>query len=189
MKKNIVLAFLLIGCCFNLQAQVKFTPTPVDKSPMDICYYPAGYPVLKIQNKVTEPLAARLIYSRPQRNGRTIFGDLVAYGQLWRFGANEATEIEFYKNVRMGDAKIKKGRYTLYCIPNADKWTIILNKENDTWGAFKYEQKNDLAWVDAPVQKTNEPIEFLSMSLDTSKDGMNLVVGWENTLVSLPIFF
>ncbi len=189
MKKNIVIAAFLLTCWFNLQAQLKFTPTPVDKSPIDICYYPAGFPVLKIQNKATEPLSARLIYSRPQRNGRTIFGDLIAYGQLWRLGANEATEIELYRNVRMGDAKIKKGRYTLYCIPNADKWTIILNKENDTWGAFKYEQKNDLVRVNVPVQKTNEPIEFLSMSLEPIKDGIHLVIGWENALVNLPILF
>ncbi len=64
---------------------------------MDMSYYPVNYPILKIQDKVTEPLVMRVIYSRPQLNGRKIFGELQAYGQVWRLGANEATEIEFLK--------------------------------------------------------------------------------------------
>ena len=67
---------------------------------MDMAYYPVNYPVLKIQDKLTESLAARVIYSRPQKAGRTIFGSLVKYGEVWRLGANEATEIEFFKNCK-----------------------------------------------------------------------------------------
>src|SRR4051812_32147749 len=85
----------------------------LDKSPMDESYCPDNYPLLKIQDKLTDPLLARVIYSRPQKNGRIIFGGLIEYGKVWRLGANEATEIEFFQNVKMGDAKIKKGRYTL----------------------------------------------------------------------------
>ena len=65
---------------------------PVDKSPMDMSYYPVDYPVLKISDKVADSPAARIIYGRPQKNGRPIFGNLVEYGQVWRLGANEATE-------------------------------------------------------------------------------------------------
>src|SRR6478736_6794907 len=126
--------------------------SPMDKSPMDASYYPANYPILKIQDKATEPLLARVIYGRPQKNGRVIFGELVEYGKVWRLGANEATEIEFYKDVKIGNTKVKKGRYTLYCIPAADKWTIILNKDTDIWGAFKYDIKKDLLRLDIPVQ-------------------------------------
>src|SRR5829696_148421 len=71
----------------------------LDKSPMDMAYYPANYPVLKIQDKATEPLIARIIYSRPQKSNRTVFGELVEYNQVWRMGANDATEIEFYRDV------------------------------------------------------------------------------------------
>ena len=71
-----------------------------------MAYYPANYPVLKIQDKLTETLAARVVYSRPQKAGRTIFGSLVKYGEVWRLGANEATEIEFFKNVKIGGKKI-----------------------------------------------------------------------------------
>src|SRR5215831_6151218 len=100
MKQLTVIFFLLTSLCF-CHAQSDNSLPALDKSPMDMSYYPDNYPVLKIQDKVTEPLLARVIYSRPQKNGRIIFGDLVEYGKVWRMGANEATEIEFYKNVQI----------------------------------------------------------------------------------------
>jgi Protein of unknown function (DUF2911) len=162
---------------------------PVDKSPMDMSYYPVGYPVLKIQDKATEPLLARVVYSRPQKNGRTIFGDLLEYGKVWRLGANEATEIEFFQVVKLGGTKVKKGRYTLYCIPYADKWTIIVNRETDTWGSFKYDELKDVARVDVPVQKQAESLESFVMAFEKSATGANLNIGWDNLRVNLPIQF
>jgi len=134
-------------------------------------------------------LVARVIYSRPQKNGRIIFGDLVAYGQVWRLGANEATEIEFYSAVRIGTTKINKGRYTLYCIPNQDKWTLILNKETDTWGSFKYDETKDVVRIDAPVQKQTEVLESFAMAFEKSTGGANLMVGWDDNQVNFPIYF
>ena len=94
---------------FSSNAQVSALKIPpLDKSPMDMSYYPVNYPILKIQNKVTEPLAIRVIYSRPQLNGRKVFGGLQEYGEVWRLGANEATEIEFFKDVTINNKKIKK---------------------------------------------------------------------------------
>src|SRR5689334_8830913 len=142
MKQLVIVIFLVFSATF-CNAQDDNLPA-LDKSPMDMCYYPSNYPVLKIQDKITEPLVARVIYSRPQKNGRTIFGDLVEYGKVWRLGANEATEIEFYKNVSIDGKKVEKGRYTMYAIPDTSKWTIILNKETDIWGAYKYDQNKDL---------------------------------------------
>ncbi|CAN5594180.1 hypothetical protein BH11BAC5_BH11BAC5_24830 [soil metagenome] len=187
MKKIVVVTFAI--CCMHnaLKAQSKFPP--VDKSPMDMVYYPSGYPVLKIQDKATEPVAVRVIYSRPQKNGRVIFGDLIPFGQVWRLGANEATEIEFYRPARIGGAKIKKGRYTLYCIPNQDKWTIILNKETDTWGSFKYDSTKDVARIDLPIQKQTEVLESFSMTFDKSTSGVTLAIGWDDSRVDLPIVF
>lgn len=150
-------------------------------------YYPNNYPVLKIQDKATEPVLARVIYSRPQRNGRIIFGDLVEYGKVWRLGANEATEIEFYKDVKIDGKKITKGRYTLYAIPNPDSWTIILNKDVDTWGAFKYDAQKDILRTTVPVQKLNEPVEALAMTFDKTETGCDLVIAWENIELNLPI--
>jgi hypothetical protein len=184
--KHLLIAMLCF-CSASIFAQTKFSP--IDKSPMDMAYYPDSYPVLRIQDKPTEPLAARVIYSRPQKNGRTIFGELVEYGKVWRLGANEATEIEFFKNVKINNTKIKKGRYTLYCIPNTDTWTIILNKETDIWGAFKYNQTKDVLRVDLPVKKQSESIEVFSMVFEKSPTGTNLQIGWDDVRVSLPIVF
>jgi hypothetical protein len=187
MKRLIVFLYALFITITALQAQSKLPP--VDKSPMDMSYYPNNYPVLKIQDKATEPLVARVIYSRPQKNGRTIFGDLLEYGKVWRMGANEATEIEFYQNVKINNLKIKKGRYTLYCIPYADKWTIIVNKETDTWGSFKYDAKKDIVRMDVPVEKQTEITEAFAMAFEKAATGSNLIIAWDDVKVSLPIVF
>jgi hypothetical protein len=129
----------------------------------------------------------RVIYSRPQKNGRLIFGELVEYGKVWRLGANEATEIEFFKTVKIGDKKVEKGRYTLYAIPMEESWTFILNKDNDTWGAFKYDEQKDVLRTTVPVQKLNEAVEALVMTFEKSDSGCNLIIAWDNTKASLPI--
>lgn len=136
MKKITILIVLIQLGTLVVIGQTASLP-PVDKSPMDMSYYPQNYPVLKIQGKPVGALIARVIYSRPRREGRTIFGNLVKYGEVWRLGANEATEIEFFKPVRLNGKRIGKGRYTLYAITNERTWTIIINKETDTWGHFK----------------------------------------------------
>lgn len=187
MKKVMLTIALIWSCCLYINAQSKLPP--IDKSPMDMAYYPAGYPVLKIQDKITEPLIARVIYSRPQKSGRTIFGQLLEYGKLWRLGANEATEIEFFKPVRIGGTKIKKGRYTLYCIPNADTWTILVNKDTDIWGSFKYDESKTIATVNLPVHKQNEMQEHFVMAFEKSPNGAILTMAWEDISVNLPISF
>ena len=187
MRKAFVflILFQLAFLCMVAQNQLP----AVDKSPMDMSYYPSNYPVLKIQDKVTEPLAARVIYSRPQKSGRTIFGGLVKYGEVWRLGANEATEVEFFRQVRMGGKKISKGRYTLYAIVNENNtWTFILNKETDIWGSFKYDAKKDVVRTTVAVQKT-ETVESLSMLFEKTTSGFSLIVAWDNVKVSLPFSF
>ncbi|MES1218191.1 MAG: DUF2911 domain-containing protein [Bacteroidota bacterium] len=159
----------------------------VDKSPMDMSYCPANYPVLKLSDKTGESPFVRIIYGRPQKNGRAIFGDLIEYGQVWRLGANEATEIEFYKDVTIEDKKIKKGRYTLYAVPDKSNWTIIINKDTDIWGAFKYNSANDIARIEVPVKTLATPLETLSMTFVKANTGFNLVIAWDTTEVTLPI--
>ena len=159
----------------------------LDKSPMDIAYYPDNYPVLKIQEKVNEPLVARVIYSRPQKSSRTVFGELIEYDKVWRLGANEATEIEFYKDVKIGGKIVPKGKYTLYAEVKPDAWTVIVNKETDTWGAFKYDEKKDVVRVKVPVEKAAQPIEAFTMNFEKTSKGPCLHIGWDNVMVTLPI--
>jgi hypothetical protein len=189
MKKSALLVTLLVTTLFSLaQSNGQSNGLPaMDKSPMDMSYYPNNYPVLKIQDKVTEPVLVRVIYSRPQKNGRIIFGDLVEYGKVWRMGANEATEIEFYKNAKIDGKKVAKGRYTVYAIPTTDNWTIILNKDLDTWGAFKYDPLKDVLRVTVPIEKLNEAVEALAITFEKADIGCNLVIAWDNIKARLPI--
>lgn len=187
MKKLFYLfaAFIITSPVFS-QTSIAKLPT-IDKSPMDMAYYPINYPVLKIQDKATEPLIARVIYSRPQKNNRTVFGELVEYNKVWRMGANEATEIEFYRDVKIGGKKILKGKYTLYAIVTPTEWTMILNKETDTWGAFKYDQKKDVVRLPIPIQQTTEPADAFTVFFEKKINGINLNIAWDTVLASLPI--
>ena len=187
MKK--IIGLLAVFQFFFICLLAQTSLPPIDKSPMDMSYYPANYPVQKIQDKITEPLAARVIYSRPQKTGRIIFGGLVKYGEVWRLGANEATEIEFFKTVRLNGKKITKGRYTLYTIPNEASWTFIVNKETDTWGSFKYDAKKDLVRTEVTVQKTDAVVESLAMAFEKSATGFNLIIAWDNVKTSVPFTF
>lgn len=184
---KLILSFCFLAFGFISFAQSNSKFPEIDKSSMDISYYPNNYPILKIQNKITEPLAARVIYSRPLKQGRKIFGELVEYGKLWRLGANEATEIEFYKDVKINGKKITKGRYTLYAIVNETNWTLIVNKDTDIWGAFKYDSKKDIVRVDVPVEKSEEVAEALSIVFEKSTAGINLIIAWEQVRISLPV--
>lgn len=184
MKKNLL---FYIGLFFTMIAFGQSELPAIDKSPLDICYYPVKYPSLKTQDKITESPTARVIYSRPKIEGRSIFGGLVEYGKLWRLGANEATEIEFYKPVVINNKKIPKGRYTLYAIVEEKTWTFIINKETDVWGSFKYNQAKDVVRVTAPVQTLAGPVESLAMTFEKNNSTMNLVVAWENVKCSLPM--
>lgn len=179
---------LLLTIFMGIVAHAQNSQLPsVDKSPLDMSYYPSGYPILKIQDKTTEPPVARVIYSRPQKNGRTVFGELVEYGKVWRLGANEATEIEFFRDVRLGSTKVKKGRYTIYAIPTTDTWTIILNRDLDTWGAFKYDQKKDVArFTVRPDNVTTDPVEFFTMYFEKGGTGFILHAFWDNQHIAVP---
>lgn len=161
----------------------------LDKSPMDIAYFPANYPVLKIQDKATEPLVARVIYSRPQKDNRVVFGELVEYNTVWRLGANEATEIELYKDVKIGSKKLAKGRYTLYAIPTPTEWNIIFNKDTDIWGAFKYDEKKDALRVPVPVTNQTEVVEAFTINFTKSATGADMQIAWDNVSVTVPFVF
>ena len=144
-------------------ATVKVLPpasnyTNPDRSPMDMVYFPTDYPLLKMAGKTNAPPLMRIIYSRPQKQGRQIFGGLVKYDVPWRLGANEATEIEFFSTATVAGKTVKPGRYILYCIPQETKWTLVLNSNLYSWGLEQNRQK-DMMQFEVPVEKTNLAIE------------------------------
>ncbi len=184
MKKTFafVVACCIACCCF---AQQK--PTELDKSPLDVSYWPANYPILKMSGKAKDIPSARVVYSRPFKNNRTVFGGIIKYGEMWRLGANEATEIEFLKNVKIGGKPLPKGRYTLYCIPEETKWTIIINKDNYSWGNFVYDAKKDALRTEIAIDKIADNIEAFTMYFEETKTGANLLMLWDDVKAILPI--
>lgn len=167
----------------------------IDKSPMDMSYYPEDYPKQKMVTPDMANPVARVIYSRPQKNGRIIFADssvtenvIQHYGQDWRLGANEATEIEFFKEVSISGKKIAPGRYIIYCIPYADKWKIILNQNLYSWG-LHIDKAKDIAEMEIPVIKNNVQIEYFTMLFQKSTYGCDLVMSWGDVKAVLSINF
>ena len=159
---------------------------PIDVSPMDMCYFPVDYPKLKMANAITTPPVARVIYSRPHRQGRKIFGNLLPYGSPWRLGANEATELDIYQPVTIQNKKIAAGRYVLYCIPNEKTWTVVLNSNIDSWG-LKPDATKDLFQFDIPVQRSDTTCEFFTMVFEKTGTGADLLMAWDDAVARLPI--
>jgi hypothetical protein len=162
--------------------------TGVDVSPMDMAYYPIDYPKLKMAHELTTPPMARVIYSRPHLQGRHIFHEVLKYDEPWRLGANEATELALYKDVTIQDKKIKAGRYTLYCIPHPDNWTIAINNNIDTWG-LEPDSTKDVARFVVPVVKTQNSLEYFTMIFEKKENEALLLMAWDDVEVRLPFRF
>lgn len=161
---------------------------PVDVSPMDMSYFPTDYPKLKMAKKIATPPLARIVYSRPHLQGRHIFLELLKYGEPWRLGANECTELELFKDATVQGKKVKAGRYVLYCIPQEDKWTIVFNSNIDCW-CLRIDQTKDVAKFDVPVIKTNNSLEYFTMLFQNADAGASLLIAWDNVEVRLPLSF
>src|SRR6266852_6109438 len=125
-------------------------------------------------------------YSSPRAKGRKIFGGLVPYGEVWRTGANDATT--FVVNENLAAAKgtnVPAGSYTIFTVPTADKWTLIISKHIGEWGIpYKYESE-ELARVPMSVSKTPAPVENFTISFDQTGGGCTMQLSWENTQASV----
>ncbi len=162
-----------------------------DQSTLDMSWCPSNYPIEQMKGS-KQKLIARVIYSRPHKKGRKIFGttpeSLCVYGKPWRLGANEATEITFFENVNIAGKAIGKGSYVLYCIPNESKWTIILNSNLYTWGLHIDETK-DVFKTDIPTATQSPSIENFTLFFEDTKAGSNMIMAWDNVKTVLPIGF
>lgn len=187
MKNLILAASLLIGVSAYSQAKLdatKLNYLPADASPMDATYYP-----VQVLSSKTETPKVKVVYSRPQKKSRVVFGNLVKYGEIWRMGANENTEIKFYTPVKINGKEIPAGTYSLFAVPNEKEWTIVLNSDVDKWGAYAYDKSKDVVRFNVPAEKTTSPVEFFSITFVQTKTGADLYAGWDNTQVKFPIEF
>lgn len=171
-------AFLILILSLFISETIHAQTFPkMDASPMDLA-------MAQVDRK-TAPIA-RVIYSRPQKNGRKIFGELVPFGEVWRTGANEATELTLYKKMSLGNKTLEPGTYTLYTIPGEEMWTVIINGDMNTWGAYSYKEEKDIVRITVPARDAAAPIESLSMIFRPESDGTTLLIGWDNAYVEVP---
>jgi len=131
-------------------------------------------------------LTVQVDYCRPYKKEREIFGKLLPYGQVWRTGANEATIFDAKQDIKIADKTLKAGKYTLWTIPNVDKWTIILNSETGQWGT-NYDEKKDVLRVDVQAGKIAETVEQFKLEFAATTTGTDMILRWENTEVKVPI--
>lgn len=128
-------------------------------------------------------------YAQPSMRGRNIFGNdttfLVPYGKVWRTGADSATHILVKNDIKIGGKLLRQGYYSLFTIPNADEWTIIINGEPKQWGAYTYEKNKDKD-VLSIIAKT-ETLPSTQEKFTISLEDNNIVFRWENTEVKVPI--
>jgi hypothetical protein len=108
---------------------------------------------------------------------------------VWRFGANEATELTTTQPILFGDQELPAGTYALFAIPREDTWTIIVNENLGQWGAFSYSEDGDVLRVDVPAQQADKIYEAFTIRLDENEDepGASMVAVWDNTMITVPI--
>lgn len=183
---RLAIATLFILITTETYAQDSIKVAPLDRSPADFAYFPVN--IVRDRTENSAPII-RVIYSRPQKNGREIFGVLEAFGKVWRLGANESTEIKFYKDVQFGDKTIKAGSYSLFVIPEKDNWTVIINSQTDKWGAFFYKPELDIARMVVPTKKSANVVEAFSIFFREVSGGAHMFVAWDQTYVEVPFKF
>lgn len=133
----------------------------------------------------------KLTYSQPHKKGRAIFGSLIPYGKIWRTGANEATEFTVTKNIQINGTLLLAGTYSLFTIPDKEKWTIIINSEPGLWGAYNYNEALDVMRFDVPVQRIPGDLvyEAFTIQLAQSNEVADLLLLWDKTKISIPLKF
>lgn len=149
----------------------------LDENPIDIAYLHKG--------KLSKPLV-KVVYGRPHKNSEKVFGQQVPFGKIWRTGANEATEVKFYGDIKFGNQIIKAGTYIMHTIPGEKEWTIILNSNTDSWGAFFYDKEKDVARIKVPCSQAEELIDF-SIAFKQDIKTTYMVLAWDTTRINVPL--
>jgi hypothetical protein len=170
MKKIIVFSFALI--VLNSYAQITT---------------PKASPLSKIEQKVG--LADITIsYSRPGKKDRVVFGDVVPFGEIWRFGANENTKITSSESLIFGKDTLKAGTYAIFTKPNKDKWEVYFYTETTNWGTpEKWDDQKVALKMTAPVTALNDVVENLTISFDNLQNsGATLQFSWDKTRINIP---
>jgi tetratricopeptide (TPR) repeat protein len=171
MKKSFFLGFLM-SLSLGVFAQLSI-PEP---SPSASFSQTLGFTKIKVD------------YARPSAKGREVFGKLIPYGEMWRTGASDCSTISFNEELTIGGKKIAKGKYSLFSIPNADQWTIIINTDTTLHGTSGYDEKKDVHRFTVKPEKSSRFYETFTIELsDIVKDNGILYLIWENTMAKIEI--
>ncbi len=148
-------------------------------------------PALSPNAKIIQDFATSSIeisYSRPSMRGRKIFGDVVAYGKVWRTGANSATKIKFGEDVQVGGIDVKAGEYALYTIPGETTWEVILNKGTGNWGTAGYDTAGDVAHFKVKAKQKDNNTETFTIGISKiTFNSCNIDLSWEKTKITIPV--
>jgi hypothetical protein len=173
LKKPVFAAVLVLALCVLSSAQQDKSKRPS--------------PPAQAQCKFSDGKTITVDYSSPRMKGRKIFGGLVPYGEVWRTGANDATTFVTTANVSIEGKDVPAGSYTIFTVPEQDKWTLIINKQTGEWGIpYKYEA-NELGRVPMQASKTSSPVENFTISFNQSGSACTLRMSWENTQATVQV--
>jgi hypothetical protein len=149
-------------------------------------------PPASAECKFSDGKSVKIDYSSPRAKGRKIFGEasdkaLVPYGQIWRTGANDATTFVTDANVTVGGKAVPAGSYTVFTVPKADAWSLVVSKKTGEWGTDYPGEKEDLVRAPMSVSKTSAPVENFAIAFDQGGSKCTLRMEWENTRASVEI--
>jgi Protein of unknown function (DUF2911) len=144
-------------------------------------------PSAQAQCKFSDGKSIKTDYSSPRVKGRKIFGGLVPYGEVWRTGANDATTLVTDTNVKIGDKDVPAGSYTIFAIPNADKWTLIISKKTGEWGIPYPGEGDDLARTDMRVSQLPSAVENFTIGFDQTGSTCAMHLDWASTRAGVDI--
>lgn len=132
--------------------------------------------------------AIDIMYSRPSMRGRNVFGDVVAYGAVWRTGANAATKLKLGEEVVIGGQIIKPGEYALYTVPGKDEWEVILNKGIGNWGTDGYDKAADIVRFKIKPAMLNETVQTFTINIaNITYTSCDIELTWEKTKITIPV--
>ncbi|MEM9548176.1 MAG: DUF2911 domain-containing protein [Bacteroidota bacterium] len=163
-----------------------------DLSPMDMAHYPGNSAYTNYLQGEEKELTPKIqvVYSRPYKKGRKVFGELLKTGDVWRVGANQSTEVVFYEDVMVGDLELKQGRYALYAEIKDGSWDLIFSKDLPAWGAANRDESKDVGRTNVSLKSDPEVVENLSIIFDEKSENLvHMVIAWDQTRAELPITF
>ena len=172
-------AVLAVGC-LTLGLMAVLGSAQMDKSSKPS-------PAAKASCALADGKTITVDYSSPRAKGRKIFGGLVPYGEVWRAGANEATTFVTTTDLMVGGTHVSAGSYTIFAIPNKDKWTLIVSKKTGEWGIPYPGADSDLVRVDMKASALPAAVENFTIAFDKTASGCTLRMDWETTRASVEI--